>query len=247
MLIFAALVLARITGLFIGAPILSRGGVPRRFRVLLSLWLTGTMVSVVPSAEIPSDAVAVTGAMVGELGFGLAIGLLARLALISFQIAGALVAFQMGFALANSFDPDSQSSTPVIATIHLGLVTLIFLLLDGHHLLIRAVAASFETFPVASGFRFELLAESLSDAASLMYQTGAQVAAPVAGLMLLINAMIGFINRISPQLSIFNIGFPMTVMGGLLVVLAALPNLANYFLISYSLLEQRLIALVGAA
>ena len=77
-----------------------------------------------------------------------------------------------------------------------------------------------------------------------MYLNAAKVAAPVAGLLLLTNAMVGFINRVAPQLSIFNIGFPMTVFGGLLAVLAALPGTARFFLDSYFLLETRLIDLL---
>jgi len=245
MLILGTLILSRITGLFIGAPILSRNGVPRRFRVILSMWITAAMLPVVPVSEIPTDAIAVVGGVIGEVAIGLAIGLVARLALMAFQLAGAIAAFQMGFALANSFDPDAQTTTPVIATLHLGLVTFVFLLLDGHHLLIRALAASFETFPVASAASSAFLSESLSRSMSLMYEVGAKVAAPVAGLMLLINGMVGFINRVSPQLSIFNIGFPLTVMGGLIAIFTALPRLTHFFLGSYVELEQRLVSMVG--
>ena len=244
MLVQGALVLARVTGLFVGAPFFSRSNVPRRFRVLMALWITGALLSVVPTSATPTDAVGVAGAMVGEVAVGLAIGLLARLVLTAFQLAGAMIAFQMGFALANSFDPDSETTTPVIATIHLGLVTFLFLLLDGHHLLLRALAASFETFPLASGLQSDLLTRGLLEAASGMYETGARVAAPVAGLLLLINAMVGFINRVTPQLSIFNIGFPMTVMGGLLAVLVAVPRVASFFLHTYQDLQSQLVTLV---
>jgi len=243
MWILAALVLARITGLFIGAPIFSRSNVPSRFRVLLALWIAAALLPVVPKVAVPADAYAVSAAMVGEIGIGLAIGLLARLVLTAFQLAGAVVAFQMGFALADSFDPEAQASTPVIASLHLGMVTLIFLILDGHHMLIRALAASFETFPLGSGLDSELLVQSVMAGSSQMFSTGAQVAAPVAGLMLLLNAMVGFLNRVTPQLSIFNIGFPMTVMGGLLALWAALPRVAGFFLHAYEDLQLQLVGL----
>ena len=245
MLILGALVLARVTGLFVGAPIFSRGNVPSRFRVLLAVAIAASLLPVVPVTQpLPEDAYAVAGAMIGEIAIGLAIGLVARMVLTAFQLAGAVIAFQMGFALANSFDPDSETSSPVIASLHLGLVTLLFLILDGHHLLIRALAASFETFPLAAGLASETLTRALLSGASSMFEMGVRVAAPVAGLMLLINAMIGFINRVTPQLSIFNIGFPMTVMGGLLAVLVALPHVASFFLYAYQDLQDQLVAMV---
>ena len=240
------LVFCRVGGLFLVAPLFSRGGVPVRVRVLLAVALSLCLMPVVPArASAGSDAAAVAAGMVGELAIGIAIGLLARLLLTAFQLAGEIIAFQMGFSLASSFDPESEATEPVISSIHLGLVTLLFLLLDGHHLLVRAVAASFETFPVGAGLQSETLARGLLASASEMYETGARVAAPVAGLLLLLNAMIGFINRITPQLSIFNVGFPLTVVGGMLGLIVVVPRLAAFFLQAHLELGARLGMLFG--
>jgi flagellar biosynthesis protein FliR len=256
MLIAFFLVMARTTGLFMSAPLLSRAGVPRRARVLLVAAISGSLLAAIPSgsllaaitaSQLPPDAPAVAGAMVSEVAIGLAIGLLARMLVVSFQLAGEVIAFQMGFALASSFDPDSGQATPAIASIQLSLVTLVFLLLDGHHLLIRALAASFEAFPLGARIDFEPLGTSLMDGANAMYATGARVAAPVAGILLLINAMIGFVNRISPQLSIFNIGFPMAIIGGLIAILATLPSVASYFVYEHGELAARLVALLAGS
>jgi flagellar biosynthetic protein FliR len=239
------LVLCRVGGLFLVAPFFSRGGVPLRARVLLAVAISLCLLPIVPSQSSPGDAASVAAGMAGELAIGVAIGLFARLLLTAFQLAGEIIAFQMGFALASSFDPESEATEPVISSIHLGLVTLLFLVLDGHHLLVRAIAASFETFPVGAGLESETLARGLLASASEMYETGARVAAPVAGLLLLLNAMIGFVNRITPQLSIFNIGFPITVVGGMLGLLVVLPRLASFFLQADLELGRRLATLFG--
>ena len=239
------LVFCRVGGLFLVAPLFSRGGVPLRARVLLAVAISICLLPVVPSPAIGGDAASVAAGMTGELAIGVAIGLIARLLLTAFQLAGEIIAFQMGFALASSFDPESEATEPVISTIHLSLVTLLFLVLDGHHLLVRAIAASFDTFPAGAGIESETLARGLLASASEMYETGARVAAPVAGLLLLLNAMIGFINRITPQLSIFNVGFPLTVIGGLLGLLVVLPRLATFFLQAHLDLGERLGMLFG--
>ena len=239
------LVFCRVGGLFLVAPLFSRGGVPLRARVLLAVAISICLLPIVPAPASGGDAAAVAAGMAGELAIGIAIGLLARLLLTAFQLAGEIIAFQMGFALASSFDPESEATEPVISSIHLSLVTLLFLTLDGHHLLVRAVAASFDTFPVGAGVASETLARGLLASASEMYETGARVAAPVAGLLLLLNAMIGFINRITPQLSIFNVGFPLTVVGGLLGLLVVIPRLAAFFLQAHLELTDRLGTLFG--
>ncbi len=239
------LVLCRVGGLFLAAPLFSRSGVPVRARVLLAVAISICLLPVVPAADTSGDAAAVAAGLAGELAIGVAIGLLARLLLTAFQLAGEIIAFQMGFALASSFDPESEATEPVVASIHLSLVTLLFLVLDGHHLLVRAIAASFETFPPGAGLASETLARGLLASASDMYETGARVAAPVAGLLLLLNAMIGFINRITPQLSIFNVGFPLTVVGGILGLLVVMPRLATFFLQEHLELGERLATLFG--
>ena len=244
MLIAFTLVLARVTGLFAVAPVFSRGPLPVRFKALLAIVFAGALAPAADLGSVPAEGYRVAAAMVCELGIGLAIGLFVRLFMVSFQLAGAVMAFQMGFALANSFDPETEESSPVIATIHLSLVTLVFLLIEGHHFLLRSLAASFDSFPIASVTNWELLSNAMIFSASEMYSTAAQVAAPVAGLLLLTNAMVGFLNRVSPQLSIFNIGFPMTVFGGLMAVLAALPGVVKFFLSSYLVLESRLVELL---
>jgi flagellar biosynthetic protein FliR len=247
MLVAFFLVMARTSGLFLSAPLLSRAGVPRRARVLLVTAISGTLLAALPPSAVPSDAPAVAGAIVAELSVGLSIGLLARMLLTSFQLAGEVIAFQMGFALASSFDPDSGESTPAIASIQLGLVTLLFLLLDGHHMLIRALAASFEPFPLGAHVDFESLGTALMDGAGRMYAASVHVAAPVAGLLLLINAMIGFVNRVSPQLSIFNVGFPLAIAGGLLAMLASMPGVARYFIYEHGELTARILALLAGS
>jgi len=244
-LVLFALVLTRVAGMFIGAPLFSREGVPVRFRILLIAALALALLPSLHVPELPVDAAAVAGALIGELSIGLCIGLLARFFLTAFQLAGDIASFQMGFALAQSFDPDSGESSPVVATIHLGLATLLFLLVDGHHLLIRSVAASFLTLPPGSTLESGPLTESLFTAAGSMFEIGARVAAPASGVLLLINAMVGFLNRVTPQLSIFNIGFPLTVVGGLLVFILALPGVVSCFSEGFIALQAELSTLVG--
>jgi flagellar biosynthetic protein FliR len=145
-----------------------------------------------------------------------------------------------------AFDPMSGTRSTVLQTLHLNLVTVLFLALDGHHLLVRSLAASYETIPVATGAVMSDLTPTLFAEGTTLFETGAVVAAPVTGLLLLINAVVGFLNRIMPQLSIFNIGFPMTVFTGMVAVFLSIPGLAAAFLRSFGHLEGLLAGLFGS-
>jgi flagellar biosynthetic protein FliR len=240
-----ALVATRVAGLFIGAPALARRDVPARHRVALALALTGAMLPGLAPVALPEGAAAALAAFAAELLLGLALGLLARLALMAFELAGEITSTQMGLALGASYDPESGEVTPLLATLQLSLATLLFLTLDGHHALLRSVAASFQILPPGSALRADVIAAVLSDAFQAALELAVRVAAPVSGLLLLVNGLIGFLNRVTPQLSIFNVGFPLTVAVGFLATAASLPDLAMRFAQAYAQLEQQSSALLG--
>jgi flagellar biosynthetic protein FliR len=126
------------------------------------------------------------------------------------------------------------------------LAAVVFLLLDGHHLLIRALSASYETFPAGAPLRSDALgAAVLGDLGSALWETGVRAAAPLTGILLLINAVLGFLNRASPQISIFNVGFPLSIGAGLLAALLAAPASVDALLRALDALGDAAGALLG--
>ncbi len=245
MIVLFALVLTRLFGLFLGAPIFMRRGIPFRFRMLLAAMLSPLLMPVAMPEQLPEDGFAVTVAMAGELAVGFAIGLLARFIFASFQIAGTMMGYQMGLAMANVLDPESNQQTGVLGTLYVNMVGLIFLLLDGHHMLIRGLATSFEAFPVGALLQTDQLTQLMFASGGTMWEAGARIAGPVTGIMLLINVVLGLINRVIPQMSIFNIGFPLSAMAGYFAVLLTIPEAASYFMGAFSTLELDIARLVG--
>ena len=155
------------------------------------------------------------------------------------------MSFQMGLAMASAFDPETRQNTPVIGTAHLGMVTLIFLLLDGHHMLIRSLSASLESFPVGTAIDSGFWTEILVDRTGAMYAVGARVAGPVTGIMMLVNASLGFLNRVAPQFSVFSFGFPITIMSGLLSLIFVLPEVGSFFTRTYTELVEQMALITG--
>jgi flagellar biosynthetic protein FliR len=137
------------------------------------------------------------------------------------------------------------SEGEVVGSLHLNLAGVLFLLLDGHHLLIRALASSFEVFPAGGPLRSDVLAASLFEVGGAVFEIGVRAAAPVAGVMLLTNGVLGFLNRANPQLSIFNVGFPLTALLGFAALLLALPGSVESFLQAFLRLQDEWLAGLG--
>jgi flagellar biosynthetic protein FliR len=244
-LVAFGLVMARVLGLLLAAPVFSTRTYPRRVQAALAAALAAALLPAVGTPSLPSDAVAVAGLAIGELAIGYALGMLARLLVSSFQLAAALLGFQAGFAMASAFDPDSTQGSTVIERLHVNFATALFLLVDGHHSLVRALAASLESFPLGAAVDTALWSRVLFASAGDMFEAGARIAAPVTGILLFANATIGLLNRVMPQFSIFNVGFPLQVMAGMVAALLALPSDAAFFLRAWDALEEQLAMLVG--
>lgn len=244
MLILFTLVTLRLSGLWMGMPVFNRDAVPIRYRVLLIAALAPVLLPIARPEVLPSGA-DVFPAMVSEVVIGYAIGLSARLLVSSFQVAGQIMGFQMGLAMANIFDPETEDQTSVISSAHLNLVGVLFLLLDGHHLLIHGVAASYQALPIGAVLDTGLLAQSLFHSANEMWEMGARIAGPITALMLLVNVLLGFLNRVIPQLSIFNVGLPMTVVIGLTALSIALPGSVAFFLHAWDDFGHQLASLLA--
>jgi flagellar biosynthetic protein FliR len=243
-LILFSLVLARVLGLFLGGPVFSTRALPGRFRLALAVMISLALLPTMGTPHLPEDGGAVAGAMAMEGLVGYGIGFLARLFLTGFQLAGGLISFQASFALASALDPITGARSSVIEGLHLNLATILFLIVDGHHLLLRALAASYGAFPLGGPDPLASLTPALFAETSSLFEHGVRLAAPVTGLLLLVNGIVGFLNRVMPQLSIFNIGFPMVVFTAITAMAFSIPELASAFLRSFGTLESTLATLV---
>jgi len=142
--------------------------------------------------------------------------------------AGEYIGLQMGLSFASFYDPMSRGSTMVVSRLLNMLATLIFLALDGHLLIVNALADSFATLPisdgplVAGGWMFLVLA------AGEIFASGLLLSLPLITALLTLNLAMGILNRASPQFSIFAVGFPLTLLAGIFMLQLLMPNLAAF-------------------
>jgi flagellar biosynthetic protein FliR len=241
------LVLARIAGLVIAAPMFGHLLVPARVRAglaaILALALTPALASA-STAQPPDSMWTLAGALVVESALGALIGFVAQLVFAGVQLGGQMAGMQIGFGMVNLVDPQSQSQITIVAEWQNLFTLLVFLVLDVHHLLI---AALFETFRTAPPGEIAMAAPGLRAAVGLaasIFTLGVRVTAPVLIALLLSNATLGLLARAVPQLNIMVVGFPVNVGVGLLVLGAMMPFLYRLLAQQFGELEPTLGALV---
>lgn len=212
------------------APIFGSGMVPVRVRLMLTLALTLLLFPVLPPMPVV-EPLSASGLLVSvqQVIIGLAMGFTLRLVFSAMTMAGQTVATSMGLGFASTVDPQNGVQVPVVSQLYVILSTLLFLVLNGHLLLIEIVAGSFTTLPVAvDGLTRQGLWHLLSWG-SEMFAGAVLVAMPIVASILLLNISFGVITRAAPQLNIFAVGFPLTILMGFIIIWLTLPSVAVQF------------------
>lgn len=216
--------LTRVLGLLSVAPPFGSASVPMLVKLLL-----GVMVSLViaPSVPLPAslDPTSMVGLMILAQQFiiGAAMGFAVRLVFAAVEMAGELISTTMGLGFAVFFDPQSQGRTSALSQMLSLLATLVFLSINGHLILLAVMADSFTALPItaapvtAEGFHF------LALSSAKIFSMGLQLSLPILVALLITNMALGVLTRAAPQLNLFGIGFPITMIAGFMLVAICLP------------------------
>lgn len=222
--------LFRIAALFMVAPVFSGSQIPHRVRIGLALVMVVLIAPATPPAAQESfQNISIALAAAFEVLVGLLIGFTLKLVFAALEVAGSVIATQMGLGFAAINDPGNGAQIPVVSHFYLILATLLFLAHDGHLLLIELVATSFQELPSGG---FVIGPESLWKLISWgsdMFAGAVLVALPAIASLLVVNLAFGVMTRAAPQLNIFAVGFPISLLLGLLVILYGLPAFAPQF------------------
>lgn len=211
----------RTGGLMTFAPFLGDDAIPARVKAGFAIVLTAMLYGVCAVPEFQLSAINWTRIVIGEAGVGLLMGLSVRLILEGMQIAGQLAGAQLGFSLAAIIDPQTNIDTPVLAVFHQMIALLIFLQLNVHHWMLRAIVKSFDYLPVGTAVVTRATVEQLVRAAAGMWLLGVQVAAPVLLATMLVDVTVGFLSKASPQLPALFVGISAKSLIGYVVIAAA--------------------------
>ena len=220
----------RVLALLGAMPVIAQRSVPARYRVALAFFITlCAQPSLPPMPVVALDSAAALLLLIQQVLIGLSLGFAVRLVFTAIELAGELTGLQMGLNLAGFFDPSSGGQTTAISRFYGIVVSWLFIVINGHLLMIAAVVQSFQAFPVGpEPFAF-LVATKPHLWGAEIFKLGLWIALPLIAMLLFTNLVLGVISRVAQQLQIFSIGFPITVSVGLLGILATLPMMAVPF------------------
>lgn len=220
------LMFARITGLFVIAPFFGSMNIPMYFRVTMALAFSVLMFPVINTigyATAPDDVFRYAGAVLSEVLVGWMIGFVAYVVFSAVNFAGKVMDMQVGFAMVNIMDPTSGQQIPLIGSFLYNLMIIVFVVVNGHHMLISALFESFRIVPVLTVSHDPNIAVFVSNLVHGVFLTGMKIAMPVTFAILLTNVGLGVLARTMPQLNIFVVGVPLQIIVGIVVLSILLP------------------------
>jgi flagellar biosynthetic protein FliR len=211
-----ALVLVRVSGIVVFAPFFGGSSIPAQIKVILVLTSTLALLPVLPLENVPDGLGLgdVALSILGQAVVGLMLGLAASFVFAGLQLAGQIIAFQLGFSLVNEIVPQSQVESSVVSILENFLGLLLFLACNGHHWFFSAVADSFVYLPV-SGVRLQpALVEQFVRLSAGILVSGLQIAGPVLAVTVIADVILGVIGRAAPQINILVVGLPLKTLVG---------------------------------
>ena len=214
----------RVLGLIIAEPVLGNTNVPAPAKVGLAIFIALVLAPVIP--PVPAvDPASAAGILIAaqQLMIGLAFGFILRIALTAAETAGQLIGLQMGLGFAVFFDPQSSAQTAVVGQFLGMFAILVFLSMDGHALVITALAHSFTTLPISTDPVAPKGLRLLLEWGGEIFRTGLLISLPVVAALLITNTAVGVMTRAAPQLNIFAVGFPLTLAVGFFGLWLAVP------------------------
>lgn len=221
----------RVLAVFTAAPIFSSRAFPVRARIALALLIAFAAQPSLPNQPLISlNGPEAWGTVIQQVGIGLAIGFVVRLVFASFELAGEVVGFQMGLNFASFFDPTLNTQSSAAASFFGYMASLLFVVLNGHLLVLMVVIRSFEVFPVNQNFLEALSLMKLYSLGGELFASGFWIALPIVGMLMFANLALGIVSRVAPQMNIYSVGFPITLAVGLVGMTVTLPMLDRPFL-----------------
>jgi flagellar biosynthesis protein FliR len=223
------LVLARVSPLFVLAPLFSSKMVPTRVKgivaVAISIGMTGIAVH---GQQIPTDPLVVTGLIAEQVVIGLAFALAVGVVFTAIEAAGGLTDLVAGFSFGSLIDPIDNQQGGVMSGLY-GMVGLaMFLALGGDAWMLRGIARTFALVPLTRGARLGSLVGGVETASGTIFVAALEVAAPALLALLVTDVAFGMVSRVVPQLNVFAVGFPTKIGVAILIVAASLPFLGGF-------------------
>lgn len=237
------LVVARLSGLFLIAPVFSSPMIPPRIKLMALLALAATITPIVaPQSQVtvPDGILPLLLAIFTESIIGFALGFSVAIVFSAVQVGASLIDTSIGFSMANIIDPLNNAQGAVLGSFYSLVATLAFLAVNGHHWLLAGFKRSFDTVALGATPDIERMMTNLFSTFGSLFAMAFQIAAPVLVTLLLVDVVLGIIARVVPQMNVFFVGIPLKIGVGLVAIIICLPSFTGF-------LERRVSDVVAGA
>ncbi|NUT81654.1 flagellar biosynthetic protein FliR [Pseudomonas sp. NA13] len=219
----------RVLAFLMSDPILGHKNVSSQVKVGLAMLLAFLLApNLPPMPDVALFSWAGLGVIVEQVLIGMSLGMVMRVTLAVVEMAGDICGMQMGLAFATFFSADTSTNSLVLSRFLSMITILMFLALEGHLMVLELLAATFKSLPIGN-LHFDPNAWNLlARYGSTIFLTGLLLALPMVGTLLIINLAMGILNRVSPQLTVFSVGFPATLCVGLVLLMVVMGDLGQF-------------------
>ena len=224
--------MVRIGAAFIAAPVFSAMQIPLAVRVTLSGaigFLVLTTHTIQPPAEV--FALSTIMAVAAEAMVGLALGFILQIAFAAPLVASEVIGGSMGIGFANAMDPFNGRSSPALGQFFAVMLTLLFLSVDGHLVLVETLVKSYEVLPPGAAWLRPQQMRDIAFFGGYAFLAGLLLALPVGFLLLCLNIVVGMMSRAAPSLNLFSVGLPASLAVGVIALAIGFPAMGDYMLV----------------
>ncbi|MBW4828698.1 MAG: flagellar type III secretion system protein FliR [Clostridiaceae bacterium] len=217
------LVFVRISGIFLFSPLFSSQNVPNMLKLSFSFIFSLLLTSSFEVGYIGGLDGSFLLLIIKELMVGIIIGYISYAFFSAFYILGQIVDMEIGFGMVNVIDPQNKVQIPVMGNFYYILAFLLFLLTNGHHLVIKALIDSYEYIPIGEFAISQATVEQLVNILAKTFSLGFKIASPIVITILLMDILLGVLSRTIPQMNVFVVGMPLKIIVGMLVIAVTIP------------------------
>ncbi|MCB2147968.1 MAG: flagellar biosynthetic protein FliR [Deltaproteobacteria bacterium] len=240
------LIFLRVAAIVFSAPVLDTATIPVVFKAGLAFAVSILLLPVVDAVVSVRDLslMAFVIGIFSEIAIGVTIGLSVKLLFTGIQLAGQIVGYQMGFAVANVMDPATSAQIPILAQFYNLTAMLVFLSINAHHMFFSALVDSYTILPPLSIHISPQLVGMMMRLATNMFVVAIKVGAPLIAVMLMVSVALGLVARTVPQMNIFIVAMPMKIVIGLIFMVIVTPYLTAYLIDLFSSYQVTLFDLI---
>ncbi len=241
------LVMTRISGLLVTAPLFSTYPIPVTVKAGLAAFCAFVMFPMIAQNTtfvIPHDLITMTMYLAKEFIVGALIGFCAGLIFVAIQVGGQMLSMQMGLTMAQSIDPVTHQNVPIVGQFYLYTASLVFLFVNGHLWLFSSLNDSYNFIPIGIDFSFAgLIVDKVLIYISYIFSLSFRIVVPIFGLLFISDISMAFMAKLMPKMNIFMVGIPLKIYVGLLFMSLFIIATADYLARVIPELLQRVTAI----